>query len=369
MSNNIKTGVKIGNDGIDYNDLDPDLERKIFLDQVSLYTQSQNKAWENETLAKEKYKKHKTYDPYIDIQPALLNSADIIKYVWTTGMICPFFPERLKGASYEVSLKGKVIYWDQNEIKRTVYLENPDDSFELEPNSIAFVTLEPFFQIPDYIALRFNLKISHVYKGLLLGTGPLVDPGFQGRLSIPLHNLTTNTYRFYCGDGMIQMEFTKLSKNDVWLEPSDTPRDVPLIYRRTSIKPGRKVDDYLKKATEKNCSGSTVVRSAIPKVVSDITKKSDELQGQVDDFKSGTKEMETEFRRDIEKRLNHVQMINVATIVAIAALVVSLLGFTWNIISGIRDDSKSEYKQLEEKYYTLEEKYNQIRGGDSDGNN
>ncbi len=30
---------------------------------------------------------------------------------------------------------------------------------------------------------------SIVYKGLLLGTGPIVDPGFVGKLYIPLHKL------------------------------------------------------------------------------------------------------------------------------------------------------------------------------------
>ena len=70
--------------------------------------------------------------------------------------------------------------------------------------------------MPAYIVARFNLKISLVYKGLLLGTGPIVDPCFEGRLSIPLHNLTHNNYTLLGGDTLIAMEFTKTSPNIVW---------------------------------------------------------------------------------------------------------------------------------------------------------
>ncbi len=64
------------------------------------------------------------------------------------------------------------------------------------------------------MVLRFNLKVKHVYKGLLLGTGPIVDPGFKGKLHIPLHNLTSNDYEFKYKEELIQVEFTKLSRHN-----------------------------------------------------------------------------------------------------------------------------------------------------------
>ena len=48
--------------------------------------------------AEEKYKKYSSRDPFPDIAPALLNSADIYNYVRETGMIYPFYPEDLSGA-------------------------------------------------------------------------------------------------------------------------------------------------------------------------------------------------------------------------------------------------------------------------------
>jgi hypothetical protein len=57
-----------------------------------------------------------------------------------------------------------------------------------------------------------------VHRGLLLGTGPLVDPGFVGRLFIPLHNLTSQPYTLLGGEGLIWVEFTKISPHPHWID-------------------------------------------------------------------------------------------------------------------------------------------------------
>jgi hypothetical protein len=140
-------------------------------------------------------------------------------------MIYPFKPRpiEVKLASLEFALLGAVIYWDA-EGRRIEQQVESGEHFILRHNSIAFVTLEPYLQLPDYIALRFNLKIRNVYQGLLLGTGPLVDPGYQGRLSIPLHNLTTNDYTLIGGEPLITVEFTKLAPHPRWkTSPNSEP--------------------------------------------------------------------------------------------------------------------------------------------------
>jgi deoxycytidine triphosphate deaminase/cell division protein FtsB len=166
----------------------------------------------SEEDAKARFQRFSEIDPFPDIPPALLNSSDIRSYVGATGLIFPFndAKEKLKTASYEVDLLGRCVFWDENNQKQDQEVKEGDE-FILRKNSIAFVTLRPTFRLPQYIALRFNLKITNVYRGILLGTGPLVDPGYDNRLYIPLHNLTNNDYVFKGGEGLIWMEFTKLS--------------------------------------------------------------------------------------------------------------------------------------------------------------
>jgi deoxycytidine triphosphate deaminase len=161
-------------------------------------------------------------DPLPEVPPALLNAGDIYDYARITGMIYPFetdktrLKQKLKSASYEIDFLGDVYYFSEEDGKHHQVKIEPNIPFELPKNSIAFVFLETKFRLPDYIALRFNLRIKHVHRGLLLGTGPLVDPGFVGRLLIPLHNLTSESYTLIGGEGFIWVEFTKLSPHKRW---------------------------------------------------------------------------------------------------------------------------------------------------------
>jgi deoxycytidine triphosphate deaminase len=147
---------------------------------------------ETEDQAQDRYEQTRSLDPFPDIPPALLNSADVEDYVRSTGMIFPFARDRLKASSYRVSIGDRCIYWDKNGNDYDLFLRE-GEHFTLEQNSIAFVTTRERFRLPLYIGARFNLRIKNVHRGLLVGTGPLVDPGFSGRLLVPLHNLTTMT--------------------------------------------------------------------------------------------------------------------------------------------------------------------------------
>lgn len=165
--------------------------------------------------AEKHFKNYGDNDPFPNIPPALLNSADIYDYVCATGMICPFDKAKLKSASYEISFLGDLHYKDDLGKYKVIPVEK-GKPYELGKNSITFLFLKTTFRLPDYIAARFNLHISLVHAGLLLGTGPLIDPGYAGQLLIPLHNLTSDILTIKGGDGLIWVEFTKLSPNRSW---------------------------------------------------------------------------------------------------------------------------------------------------------
>ena len=150
-------------------------------------------------------------DPFPKVPPSLLSAEHIEKYVMATGAIAPFYKgggrnSRLKNASYEGRIGDQAYVYNSQGM-----LENLDIRGELtiNANSIVFVECDLDFRLPDYLALRFNLQIRHVHRGLLLGTGPLVDPGYRGKLCIPLHNLTDEDYSIPLDDGLIWIEFTK----------------------------------------------------------------------------------------------------------------------------------------------------------------
>lgn len=162
-------------------------------------------------------------DPFPEIAAALLHSGQIAAYCrhnFSDGKIVigPALEDRLKSASLEIMFGGAVYWWsDQGEYKtQTLTRENP---YVLEPNQIVFIEPDVTFHLPPYLAIRFNLTIKLIHRGLLLGTGPLVDPGFKGKLLIPLHNLTKNKYVLHAEDHFIWVEFTKLDTSRIDTKP------------------------------------------------------------------------------------------------------------------------------------------------------
>lgn len=186
----------------------------------------------NEDEAEAAYLTYRDLDPFPDIDSALLNAADIADYVAKTGMIFPFDLKRLGPASYEMVLGGETLYWDDEEKKCGDGILQNNAPLILGKNSITYVSVRETFRLPHYIAVRFNLRVRHVHRGLLLGTGPLVDPGFQGNLMIPVHNLTENEYIIREGEDIISVEFTKVSRNPFFSPKNDLEKKLIINQRQ-----------------------------------------------------------------------------------------------------------------------------------------
>ncbi len=230
------------------------------------------------------------------------------------------------------------MWWDDSGRQCEVWLEEEKgEELTLGPNSITFVQVEPFFRLPDYIALRFNLKITHVHRGILLGTGPLVDPGFVGRLLIPIHNLTLNTYRLGRGEGLIWLEFTKTSllptsaksgKNS--FELSRRGEYIEFPTRKVKISP----IDYLRMA-----SPQSPVRSSIPEAV---------LQS----------------RSEAAKARQWAQWLAGAGIVGLVALGIAtwtLMQDTWRVADDVRHQLIQEAASEREQTSKIEEMQNRLQ--------
>ncbi|MBF0403388.1 MAG: hypothetical protein HQL00_05435 [Nitrospirae bacterium] len=291
----------------------------------------------HDSEAQRKFDRWGSLDPFPEIAPSLLNSADIHDYVITTGMISPYDPSCLKSASYEVKFnEGDLILWPQDtNNKETRTLSNDTEYYELEKNSIAFINLKTKFRLPDYIALRFNLQIKLVHSGLLLGTGPLVDPGFVGNLLIPVHNLTANKYQFKGTDGFIWIEFTKVSPNALW------NKDIPSIERKGQYRkfPKNKIDlseeYYFKKAYNNN-----PIQSSIPGEVKIAMKIANEA-----------KEAASEANDSVSKLKSVAWISIIALFVSAVTVLVPIISLVENsviYVKNARVEISSELSKLEE---------------------
>jgi hypothetical protein len=191
--------------------------------------------------------------------------------------------------------------------------------------------------LPEYIALRFNLAIREVYRGLLLGTGPLVDPGFTGRLSFPLHNLTNETYCFRAGEEVVWIEFTKLSTWKGWASSTEEKARNGNFYNFQEEKRSRKdIDDYLYRA-----NAGRPVRSSIP---IEIKSASDRAKDASDHALAAKTNLDA-----LAKNIRGYSIVGLIVLgVSLAALVVEMLSHsehvlmtTQSMINGARTETQT----------------------------
>jgi len=150
----------------------------------------------------------KTQDPEFNSpdRKGMLLSDQIDKFCKAKLLIAEnYSAARLRPAAYTLTIGDD--YVDSNGRKKK--LTEDRATYEMPPNSIIFVSIKEMLDLPYYIAARFNLRVDWVYKGILLGTGPQVEPGFRGFLSCPLYNLTNRSHTIGRGDEFATIDFER----------------------------------------------------------------------------------------------------------------------------------------------------------------
>lgn len=293
------------------------------------------------------------FDPFAaEIEPALLNSVDMRKYVDKGCLIetDDFDESRLKTASYELRFLGKLYYWTSNcegleprcrEIKA-------NDWVKLERNSITYLWTKEQLWLPEYIAARFNLHIRHVHRGILLGTGPLVDAGFGGSILIPLHNLTDRDYEIRGGEGIVWVEFTKLSKNKHWTRLGNDDR--PNTLKEFPVgKVLHDANDYFDKAGVVAAGG---VQSAFKGALNRAENEARQAKEEAEEAKSEA--------RNIRKWNWLGIAIGVATIV-VAVVVGSWAAFAV-VEASVDRVQEANHRLMKEHVENLEERIRRVEG-------
>lgn len=163
-----------------------------------------------------------TYDLDNPISAGMLSSPQIAFCVKEYDIIHNFDAKCLGPATYNMRL-GKIAFIKEHDSLMTVKLGESEDRnrgiqefVELKPNALIFVTTYEKFNLPKDIIARFNLKSKWVHRGLLLGTGPIVDPELVARLLIPIHNFSSEPVQLHYKKEIISVEFTRT------LNPSTT---------------------------------------------------------------------------------------------------------------------------------------------------
>ena len=126
--------------------------------------------------------------------------------------------------------------------------EQENRYFEMDQNSIVYVSTYEKLDLPYYMVARFNLRVKWVYRGILLGTGPQVEPGYSGYLSCPLYNLTDRPIRIDYKKDFATIDFERTTD----LCKSLTAEEIRKKIRKADEEKGENRDfDYVELDGEK----------------------------------------------------------------------------------------------------------------------
>jgi deoxycytidine triphosphate deaminase len=176
----------------------------------------------------------KTQDPDFNNpdRKGMLLSDQINKFCNVKLLIAEnYSSDRLRPAAYTLTIGDD--YVDSSGRKKKLTSKKP--SYEMPPNSIVFVSIKEMLDLPYYIAARFNLRVDWVYKGILLGTGPQVEPGFRGYLSCPLYNLTDRSHTITRGEEFATIDFERTTSF-----VDKTPSEIA-----PNLRANRKLEEYV----------------------------------------------------------------------------------------------------------------------------
>lgn len=294
-------------------------------------------------------------DPFpVEIAPSLMSAEHIEKYVLATGLIGPFDARedgggrsRLKKASYEGRIgKAAYMYDDGGNL---VSLLIPNQPLVIPANSIVFVECDLDFRLPQYIALRFNLQIRLVHRGLLLGTGPLVDPLYWGKLCIPLHNLTDADLSIPLDQGLIWIEFTKTT--------SDHKTGVAALK---SGKEHWEIVEFLDEASKRFAvdSEKTPIRSSIPVLAKQAVTASEEaVESSQDALNHASKASgrAKDAESAVEQVSTFIRRIAIAAALAVIIAIAGLWLAFYDVTVGRIDSANKRIDALVERNDTAQE--------------
>ncbi|MCY3821354.1 MAG: dCTP deaminase [Gammaproteobacteria bacterium] len=137
----------------------------------------------------------------------ILNDTGIREAV-TNGSIeiDPFDDGAVEPASYDLHVGAQAA---SAASKRITDLRNRG-FVQIRPGDFVIVTVHEALKLDDRHVGRFGLTSAHARRGLIATVGPQIDPGYHGRLTVGLTNLSSKAITLSHMDTFLSVEFHRL---------------------------------------------------------------------------------------------------------------------------------------------------------------
>lgn len=212
--------------------------------------------------------------------------------------VTPFDEKMVQPASFDMKV-GKYAATIPKNGEPRIDLEK-EGFVIVAPYAPAVISTMEYIKLPLDLAGRFGLKSHLSRRGVYASVGPQVDPGFEGRLTVTLFNLTSVSVALNHGDAFLSLEFHRLAA------PASRPYDGEYQGRESfTSKEVEPVLGYKGHGLSEVVAGFSEIREEL-KTVGALSQKFDSFLG---NYEQQNREL-TEFNRallsEMKKLVEHI---------------------------------------------------------------
>lgn len=235
---------------------------------------------------------------------SVLSDKEILDYVQKGLLITKdtFSQSSLEASSYDIRVGGKsIIGGEGSEIDLLT-----EKSMELPPGAYAAVVSFEKMNFPRKVSARLGSKRALSYEGIILLTGSIVDPGYQGHLLFGLYNASQKKVHIRYGRKICNIVFEKLAvepEKEVQPEPNLLHGNFPDTFMdkmaNMDVLPWMQISDRVKQIENitKDILDLKVKYEDVLKPIKDLTDNVKSLSQTVQIISDQTKTL----NKDLEK--------------------------------------------------------------------
>lgn len=132
-------------------------------------------------------------------------------------LVKPFDPDLVNPASIDVTLGSNIkvegrICGPENQRKRWLDIELTS-AYRLRPGQFILAHTAEIVRVPNWLECQFQLKSSRGREGLNHMLAGYIDPGFEGQITLELHNCNQrHDIEIFAGMKIGQLRFAKVDE-------------------------------------------------------------------------------------------------------------------------------------------------------------
>jgi dCTP deaminase len=191
-----------------------------------------------------------------------------------------FDPGSLQTTSYDFRIGAKAIVGGSgNEI------DLKKDRLVIEPGSYAGIISLEKVKLPNNVFAQIGSKRKFSYDGLILLTGSIIDPGYEGHLLFGLYNASTKKVVLPIRTKICNVVFTRLPKDvkpvsaDPYLLEGNFPPDFLTKMANVEVLPWNKISEEVRRIQELSQAviDLKIQYNDVLKPIQDLTKNVDKV--------------------------------------------------------------------------------------------